>query len=78
MPDVIESGSAFSDESGDILINYKNNFSVSPKAQITIINALVGDDAVLTNQSKEGFMIKILDKKGTAVRREFNYIAKGY
>lgn len=78
MPDVIESGSAFSDESGDILISYKNNFSVSPKAQITIINALVGDDAVLTNQSKEGFMIKILDKKGTAVRREFNYIAKGY
>ena len=78
MPDVIESGSAFSDESGNILINYKNNFSVSPKAQITIINALVGDDAVLTNQSKEGFMIKILDKKGTAVRREFNYIAKGY
>lgn len=78
MPDVIESGSAFSDESGDILISYKNNFSVSPKAQITIINALVGDDAVLTNQSKEGFMIKILDKKGTAVRREFNYIAEGY
>ena len=78
MPDVIESGSAFSDESGDILISYKNNFSVSPKAQITIINALVGDDAVLTNQSKDGFMIKILDKKGTAVRREFNYIAKGY
>ena len=78
MPDVIESGSAFSDESGDILISYKNNFSVSPKAQITIINALVGDDAVLTNQSKGGFMIKILDKKGTAVRREFNYIAKGY
>lgn len=78
MPDVIESGSAFSDESGDILISYKNNFSVSPKAQITIINALVGDDAVLTNQSKEGFMIKILDKKGTAVRREFNYIVKGY
>nr|DAM99996.1 MAG TPA: tail protein [Caudoviricetes sp.] len=78
MPDVIESGSAFSDESGDILISYKNNFSVSPKAQITIINALVGDDAVLTNQSKEGFIIKILDKKGTAVRREFNYIAKGY
>ena len=78
MPDVIESGSAFSDENGDILITYKNNFSVSPKAQITIINALVGDDAILTNQSKEGFMIKIIDKIGVPVRREFNYIVKGY
>ena len=78
MPDVIESGSAFSDESGDTFINYKNNFSVSPKVQITIINALVGDDAILTNQSKEGFMIKIIDKTGASVRREFNYIAKGY
>lgn len=78
MPDVIESQSNESSTTGDISIRYKNDFSIAPKVQITIINAKSGDDAVLTNQKNKGFTIKIIDKNGAFVKREFNYIAKGY
>ena len=78
MPDVIESESGVSAANGVVNIKYKNDFSVAPKVQITIIDARSGDDAILTNQTDKGFMIKIIDKNGASVRREFNYIAKGY
>lgn len=78
MPDVIESESSTSSTTGEISIRYKNDFSIAPKVQITIINAKSGDDAVLTNQTNKGFSIKIIDKNGVSVKREFNYIAKGY
>lgn len=78
MPDVIESESGASDENGAVSIKYKNDFSTAPKVQITIINAQSGDDAILTNQTDKGFTIKIIDKNGASVKREFNYIAKGY
>lgn len=78
VPDKFESGSAKSAASGGVNIAYKTIFSTAPKVQITILNAIAGDDAILLNQTKGGFMIKILDKNGVAVRREFNYFVKGY
>lgn len=78
MPDVIESESGTSAENGAVDIRYKNDFSVVPKVQITIINAQSGDDAILSNQTDKGFTIRIIDKNGASVKREFNYIAKGY
>jgi len=77
VPDKFESGSEIS-ANNEIGILYKTNFSVAPKVQITILNAVAGDDAILSNQTKGGFMIKIIDKNGIAVVREFNYFAKGY
>ncbi|WP_169767234.1 TipJ family phage tail tip protein [Campylobacter curvus] len=77
MPDVFESGSGISD-SKEIEISYEKEFSIAPKVQIIIIDANAGDDAVLMQQSAKGFKIKILNKNGNAVKRKFNYIAKGY
>ncbi|OUT11846.1 hypothetical protein B9N62_02710 [Campylobacter concisus] len=78
VPDKFESGSAQSAASGVINIAYKTYFSTAPKVQITILDAVAGDDAILSNQTKGGFMIKIIDKNGIAVVREFNYFVKGY
>lgn len=78
VPDKFESGSAKSATSGGANIAYKTIFSTAPKVQITILNAIAGDDAILLNQTKGGFMIKIIDKNGIAVEREFNYFVKGY
>ena len=78
VPDKFESGSAQSAASGVTNIAYKTYFSTAPKVQITILNAVAGDDAILSNQTKGGFMIKIIDKDGIAVVREFNYFVKGY
>lgn len=78
VPDKFESGSAQSAANGVINIAYKTYFSTAPKVQITILNAVAGDDAILSNQTKGGFMIKIIDKNGIAVVREFNYFVKGY
>nr|DAL00465.1 MAG TPA: tail protein [Caudoviricetes sp.] len=78
VPDKFESGSAQSAANGVINIAYKTYFSTAPKVQITILNAVAGDDAILSNQTKGGFMIKIIDKNGIAVVRGFNYFVKGY
>ena len=75
-PDVIESGEAMSAKK-EISIKYKEKFSVAPEVQITIVSAQAGDDAVLSNQTTEGFNIKIING-GATVERKFNYMAKGY
>ena len=75
-PDVIESGEAMSAKS-EISIKYKEKFSVAPEVQITIVSAQAGDDAVLSNQTAEGFNIKIING-GATVERKFNYMSKGY
>lgn len=78
MPDIIESNSFISSKTGEINVTYNQDFSIAPKVQITIINAQSGDDAIVTNQTNKGFTIKILNKQNLSVKREFNYIAKGY
>ena len=76
MPDILESGSNTSDVTTKS-ITYVNNFSITPKVQITILNAVQGDDAILTNESANGFDIDIKNG-GSNVTRSFNYFVKGY
>lgn len=76
MPDILESGSNTSDVTTKS-ITYVNNFSIAPKVQITILNAVAGDDAILTNESASGFNIDIKNG-GSNVTRSFNYFVKGY
>jgi predicted phage tail protein len=76
MPDILESGSDISDTITKS-ITYINNFSIPPKVQITILNAIQGDDAILTNESASGFDIDIKNG-GSNVTRSFNYFVKGY
>ena len=76
MPDILESGSNASEVTTKSIV-YVNNFSVAPQVQITILNALQGDDAILTNESINGFDIDIKNG-GSNVVRSFNYFVKGY
>ncbi|WP_170000352.1 phage tail protein [Campylobacter sp. RM9328] len=77
VPDIYESGSASSSDGEAVSVSYKANFNAAPKVQITILNANSGDDAVLKNESKDGFEIEIING-GARVAREFNYFVKGY
>lgn len=76
MPDILESGSNTSEVTTKS-ITYVNNFSIAPQVQITILNAIQGDDAILTNESASGFDINIKNG-GSNVTRSFNYFVKGY
>ena len=76
MPDILESGSNTSGVTTKS-ITYTNNFSISPEVQITILNAVQGDDAILTNETADGFDIDIKNG-GSNVIRSFNYFVKGY
>lgn len=76
MPDLFESGSDTS-AANTKSITYVNNFSIPPKVQITILNAVQGDDAILTNESANAFDIEIKNN-GINVIRSFNYFVKGY
>ena len=48
-----------------------------PNIQITIVNAQAGDDAILSNQSKSGFTVQVLNG-GVGVARTVNIVAQGY
>lgn len=76
VPDIFESGEANSAK-GEISVRYKEKFSDAPEVQITIVDAQAGDDAVLSNQTADGFNIRIING-GADVERKFNYMAKGY
>ena len=51
---------------------------VLPNVQITIVSAQNGDDAILTNETANGFDIDINDINGNPVSRTINWIAQAY
>lgn len=78
MPDLNQSGQATSSTSGSIGILYQIPFNEIPITQISILQSEQGDTAILEEQGLSGFSIKILNKDSIAVKRDFNYIARGY
>lgn len=67
------------EESGSVIpFNYK--FHSSPQLLIAVLNATGGETVVLkTNEiAKSQFRVQIVDALGTPVRRQINWVAKGY
>jgi predicted phage tail protein len=58
-------------------IVYDPAFSAQPAVAITLQGATEGDQAVLSNESAEGFDIVVVND-GVGVARTFNWIAQGY
>jgi predicted phage tail protein len=77
MDDRIEKGTSASVGTSGLTITYSKPFQVTPNTQITIINAIAGDDAKLTSASASGFTILIYNG-GTTVARSINWISQGY
>lgn|GEM_PF-736094 len=77
VPDKIDQETNLTVPTGGINVNFKQPFNIIPNTQITIVNAEVGDDVKMSNETKQGFTVEILNN-GTQVERQINWIAQGY
>ena len=48
-----------------------------PAVQLTIVNAVAGDDIILSNETLNGFDVRVVNS-GSGVSRTVNYLAQGY
>ena len=82
MPDRLESFENLTSHPTDAYqVTYSKKFhgpSPSPNVQITIDDGQTGDYWEFENKNLEGFQIRIYDKDGIQVSRQFDVHAKGY
>lgn len=78
VPDRIEIGTSITIPSTGYSVIYAKPFQVTPNVQITIVSAVNGDDAILTNETADGFDIVVNDINDDPVERTINWLAQGY
>lgn len=78
VPDRVETGTGIVIPITGYSIVYNKPFQVAPNVQITIVAAQTGDDAVLTNETEEGFDVIVTDINDNLVERIINWVAQGY
>lgn len=78
VPDRVETGTGIVIPITGYSIVYNKPFQVAPNVQITIVAAQTGDDAVLTNETEEGFDVIVTDINDNPVERIINWVAQGY
>ena len=77
MPDRVDRGTNITATAGGISISYVKPFQIIPNVQVTVVNALANDDIVLSNETENGFDVKIINGT-TDVTRTINWLAQGY
>jgi hypothetical protein len=78
MDDRVVSDSNISCPAGTgLTITYSPAFQIVPSVQITILDAVAGDDAMLTNQSEASFVLHIKNGNND-VTRSINWLSQGY
>ena len=78
VPDRIEIGTGVTIPVTGYSVTYAKPFQVAPNVQITIVASQNGDDAVLTNETAEGFDIVVTDVNDDPIERTINWLAQGY
>lgn len=76
MPDRVDKGT-LPTVTGGSTVTYVTPFQTKPNTQITIVNAMAGDDVSLSSESKDGFTVQVLNS-GIGVVRTINYLSQGY
>jgi hypothetical protein len=76
MPDRIDKGT-ITIASGGTTITFATPFQAVPNNQITIANAIAGDDVKLTSETTGSFTVQVLNG-GAGVARTINYLSQGY
>jgi hypothetical protein len=77
VPDIIDSGKNVKIPKEGLTINFGQNFHAPPAVLVTILEAVQGDDAVITGITSDLFKIQILNAD-KPVERNINWIAQGY
>ncbi|VVE90394.1 host specificity factor TipJ family phage tail protein [Pandoraea bronchicola] len=83
VPDRLDTGTNVPVAAGGATVTFASSFNAGPNAdpqphvQITLLNAIAGDQVVLTNSTLAGFNVKVVN--GSAdVARSINWSAQGY
>ncbi len=76
MPDKVDTGTLTTEAAGSTII-YATPFRVVPNPVVSIVNAQAGDLVVLTNETRNGFTVRITNN-GIGVARKVNWISKAY
>lgn len=57
---------------------FENAFYSAPRVSVTALDMATGDYAQITNVTRTGFQVTFRNSGGTAVSRQFHYLATGY
>ena len=82
VPDRVDSGQIIT-STGVTSVTYTKAFlggasgMTVPAVQLTIVNAMAGDDIILSNETLSGFDVQVLNS-GSGVVRTINYLSQGY
>lgn len=77
VPDRICQGTAVAVPAAGMTITYPTPFQIRPNLQVCILNAVQGDYATVTGDTKSGFTVQCFNA-GTAVSRSIHWIAQAY
>jgi hypothetical protein len=79
VPDLVQTGTGVTVPSGGLRINYSKAFHAKPNLQVTTLDAVAGDRAVIQQLTDPllGFNVQIFNNS-TPVERVINWLAQGY
>lgn len=79
VPDLVQTGTGVTVPTGGLRVTYPKHFHAKPNLQVTTLDALDGDRAVVQQVTSafEGFDIQIFNNS-TPVERVINWLAQGY
>ena len=78
MPDRVESAAAIASGAGAYAATFANAFNATPAIAINPRNLGTGEYYTVTGQSRTGFTVTFYNAAGTAINRNFDWMAKGY
>lgn len=78
MPDRVTSGDNIASGAGAYSVTFSPAFKTAPAIGIAAQNLQQGDYYAISSKSASGFTITFRNSSGTAVNRQFDWIARGY
>lgn len=78
MPDRVESANGITSGAGAYAVTFSNAFNATPSIAINPRNLGTGEYYTVTSQTRTGFSVTFYNSGGTAISRNFDWMAKGY
>ena len=73
-----ENSATITSGAGSYAVTYAKAFYATPSVGLTAFNLNTGDYYEVTSASRTGFTVTFRNSAGTAVSRQFQYVANGY
>jgi hypothetical protein len=73
-----QTGGPITSGAGTYSVTFADAFYQAPQVTVTAVDMATGDYATLANITRTGFQVTFRNSGGTAVSRQFHYLATGY